>query len=278
MDHVSIVIILFTNYLEAAHVVAVVTCWSFVIVWTFGPMPFYLGQLVTTVLWSTADIMCMLGFSISLFKILLVTHFDLIFNKNPETLGRKLLGLSLLAGSVPNCLICFVMSTKGAAVAPAAAYFTGEQTTYASVSAMQLYGTFWFLACVAMLTIALVCIPYYGKRRQPPAILAAESHEGAGKSVSLAKVLLGSFGLTLVIINNFIAQIYGLSGFVNQTLLGALLICLQFIFFILDYNIKRYVRKKLWDKLQAWHLIFCCNYCPGLRHPRINPSSSNSIA
>jgi hypothetical protein len=45
-------------------------------------MPFYLAQLATMLVWSGASVMAILGASISCFKVLLVTHFDLIFDQD----------------------------------------------------------------------------------------------------------------------------------------------------------------------------------------------------
>ena len=199
--------------------------------WTIGPMPFYLAQLTTTLVWNAVNCMCILGCSISLFKMLLVTHFDLIFN----------------------------------------------QTSYADVSAMQKYGTFWLVSSVAMLVTATVLIPKYVKRHQQPAILVAESHEEALKSISLARVLLGTSGLTLVVITNIIFQLTGHNGdFPFQALLAAILICLQLIFFILDDNIKSCIRKTFNKKFQDLQLSCCLTCLLGRCNPKISPANTTS--
>ena len=48
---VHIVVILFTYLLEAAHVAGITICWSLL----FGPLSFYLAQLVNVVVRAAAD-------------------------------------------------------------------------------------------------------------------------------------------------------------------------------------------------------------------------------
>jgi hypothetical protein len=128
-----------------------------------GPMPFYMGQLITTLVWSASNIICILGCCISLIKMLFVTNFDLIFEQNPESLGRKLFCLSLLAGAVPNCLICIHSLAQGTIVTPAAAYYVGEKWNGTNIVPMQLYGAIWFMIGIVMLGTSVVFIPYYSK-------------------------------------------------------------------------------------------------------------------
>ena len=245
--------------------------------WTIGPMPFYLAQLTTTLVWNAVNCMCILGCSISLFKMLLVTHFDLIFNQNPEFLGKIVLSLSIIAGVIPNIVLFIYQTINGAKVAPVVAYLYGEQTSNADVSAMQKYGTFWLVSSVAMLVTATVLIPKYVKRHQQPAILVAESHEEAMKSISLARVLLGTSCLTLVVITNIIFQLTGHNGdFPFQALLAAILICLQLIFFILDDNIKSCIRKTFNKKFQDLQLSCCLTCLLGRCNPKISPANTTS--
>ena len=76
-----------------------------------GPMPFYLAQLVPTLGWSAADVMSINGCGISLFKMLFVSHFDLIFSQDPELLGQLVLGLNILLGCAVSLTVSSVSTT-----------------------------------------------------------------------------------------------------------------------------------------------------------------------
>ena len=234
-------------------------------------MPFYLAQLVTTLVWNAVNCMCILSCSISLFKMLLVTHFDWIFNQNPELLGKIMLILNIIAGVIPNSVLFIYHSINGAKVAPVVAYLYGEQTEDSYVSVMQKYGSFWLVFSLGMLVTSVVFIPTYAKRHQQLAILQAESHEEAVKSISLARVLLGCCCLAFVVIINILFQLSGPNGeFPLQALLAAVLICSQLIFFILDDNIKSYIRETFSKKFRDQHLSSCPTCLFGLCHPKIN--------
>ena len=245
--------------------------------WTIGPMPFYLAQLVTTLVWNAVNCLCILSCSISLFKMLLVTHFDWIFNRNPELLGKIMLILNIIAGVIPNSVLFIYHSINGAKVAPVVAYLYGEQTEDSDVSVMQKYGIFWLVSSVGMLMTATVFIPKYVKRHQLSAILLVENREEAVKSINLARVLLGSSGLALVVIINIIFQLSGHKGeFPLQALLAAVLICIQLIFFILDDNIKIYIRETFNKKFQDLQLSCCLTCLFGKCHPKISPANITS--
>jgi hypothetical protein len=254
LNHVSIIIILFKYYIMAAHACASVIFWSFIIFLTMGSMHFYVVQLLAMLIWSTVTVMCIIGSGISLFKILLVTHFDMIFSLDPERLGKKIFIFSLLLGVVPHGVICIFRTIKGIKAVPAVAYFMGEHIVADSPSPMQTYGSTCLIISVVMLLTAVIFIPNYTKRRSQAAILASENHDETMNSISIARVLLGSSGLTLVIIFNIIAQSRGLTTqFPIQTLLSGILICLKLLVFSLHENILKYIVKKLPTSLSG-----CC--------------------
>jgi hypothetical protein len=255
---VSIIIILFIYYIRVAHAIASIICWSIVLLWATGPVTFYLAQLATMLVWCGASVMAILGASISLFKVLLVTNFDLIFNLDPETLGRRVLVLSLLVGCLPHVVICSYQTAHGVRSAPAVAYLMGESMAAESVNLLQIYGFFWLLASLLMLIAAVLFIPIYTRRHQHAAIAAEHHvHQRTMTSISLARVLVGSSGLALIIMINIIGQVNGLAGdYPIQSILSAGLIGLQFLIFILHENVLKYVRTKFSAMLINWNFSF----------------------
>jgi hypothetical protein len=234
----------------AGHACASFILWSFIFLWTLGSMNFYIVQFLAMLIWSSATLMGVTGSGISLFKLLLVTHFDMIFSQDPERLGKKVLIFSFITGVFPHCLICISQSINGTKAVPAVAYFMGEKMVANLPSPMQTYGSTWLLLSVVMLLVAVVFIPYYTRRRSQAAILASEHHGETMSSISIARVLLGSSGLTFVIIVNIIAQSRGLTTqFPVQVLLSGMLICLQLLCFTLNENILHYIQKNMRLKL-----------------------------
>lgn len=238
-------------------------------------MPLFLGQLAKAVVWSLVNVSCIFGFCISLFKMLFVVHFDVIFNQNPETLGRLVLFLALLGGVFPNIVIYVLEFNDGNKIMPAVAYFTGVPPTYKGLLPTHIYGLFWFFTSIVTLLFAVAFIPYYLRKNILPEILAAESHKQAVKSIQLGRILLSSSGIALVVALNLILQHMELTGaFPIQVLIAVILILIQFLFFLLDANVKMYVKKKFCatfhdSQESGWKRLLC-----GLCHQRVHSSDN----
>ena len=266
---VHIVVILFTYLLEAAHVAGITICWSLLFVLAIGPLPFYLAQLVNVLVWAAADVSSVLGCCISLFKILFVSHFDLIFSQDPEYMGRIVLILCLLIVGVPHCIIYTYQSVHQTKVTPVVAYYMGEPMVAEGATPMQILGVVCLFMNIAMGILAAFFIPSYVRRHQQLAVLAEENEREKVKTVNLTRVLICGTGLTLALIFGFASQASGFSkDFPIHTLLIAVLLCLMLIFFVLDANIIRFVRQKVRFQFQNLRLykVF------GWNHRRIHPS------
>jgi nucleoside permease NupC len=93
------------------------------------------------------------------------------------------------------------------------------------------------------------------------------------KSVNLGKVLLGILSIGLFVIIIIALQLSDNSGKMTiPTLLGALSICLQLIFFMLDEKIKKYAKKKLVDVFQRDLFRF-----QGIGQSRVHPAVTDSM-
>jgi hypothetical protein len=110
---VSIIQSLFLYFIEAAHAAGTLVGWSLIFSQSLGPMPFQVAQLALTLAWSAGDLMFILGTGISVSKILYLTHFDLIFGLDQDAVSRRVLGVSLFAGCIPNLVICIHQTASG---------------------------------------------------------------------------------------------------------------------------------------------------------------------
>jgi Flp pilus assembly protein TadB len=131
-----------------------------------------------------------------------------------------------------------------------------------------VYGSCWLLFSIALLATALIFIPCHEKYLRQASIIAAERSQSADstKTISLARVLLGSCGLGLLIIVNLVNLAQGRAGeTASQVLLTALLVCLMLMFFAMDPNVRRFIADKtsVQFKQLAHH---CCQ-----RKTRVSP-------
>ena len=185
--------------------------------------------------------------------MLYVTHFDLVFNLNPEQTGRIVLGISLLLGAAPYCYF-FYHSVNECLLPPPVAYLMGQEIEAQDVTAMQIYGNCWLCFNVILLMTAIIFIPRYIKRHQIAAVLAAENTREELKTASLARIFLCSIillciSLTTAII--YFSQSTELAKNLPVPFLNvALFVCVTLVFLILDENIKVFVKQKVVDQLQ----------------------------
>jgi hypothetical protein len=119
-------------------------------------MPFYLAQLVNVLVWGSASATALLGTNISLFKILYVTHFDMVFNQDPDQLGRIVLAVCSLTVGIPHCFFYIYYTINNIKITPVVAYYMGEPMLAESANPMQLFCA----ACLALdfLLMALAMI------------------------------------------------------------------------------------------------------------------------
>jgi uncharacterized protein YacL len=149
------------------------------------------------------------------------------------------------------------------------AYYIGEPMgSGGSSSAMMLYGSFWCFVSMGLLIVAMLFVPNYAKWRQrPAAILAAEQHHETMKTISLGRVLFGTGGVVLVVCLSLVKQTQAQKQeFPIQAPLTAFSVCLMLIFFLLDANVKRFLKDKLTARYQNWPKQF--HFC---RSSAVNP-------
>ena len=261
-------IILSTYFVEVAQFGGLTVSCSLTWVMIAGPLPFYLAQLVVTLAWSAADVMFFIGGSISLCKILFVSHFDFIFSRDPELLGHLVLCASILVGCVPHWVIYIYRSTHGLPVAPVVAFYIGEPMR-AETSPMMIYGSFVILFYILMLIAAMVFIQHYVKRKQQQAaVLEAERNMATRRTLSLVRILFGSSSVALVAILNLSGHATGLTAQLPvAAFLSVLAVCLMLIFLALDENVSMFIREKIVMEIVALRSYILSWRRPSTLHP-----------
>ena len=266
----SIIYILFIYYVEAAHLTATTVSWAIIYSDIKGPMPFYLAQLAATLFWCTANSMFLLGSSVSVMKVLYVTHFDVIFNQDQEFIGKMALGLILLAACCPPIVFCFYQSAQGTKLIPSVAYLMGENMKAEKLaSPTMIYGFLLLLVNIFMLLFAIVFIRHYEKRLAP--VVPGVVERNVGKSVSLVKVFMGIAGLLSIVIQTIVSKFYvPCEEFPIQLLLEVLVIFGMLLAFVIDENVLKFCRHKFSAGLADVKMNL--RIALGGQHNRVDPS------
>jgi hypothetical protein len=252
---IQITAILFDYFIEAAHVTGTLICWAFLYVLSIGPMPFYLAQLANVLVWGSANVATLLGTSISLFKILFVTHFDLIFNQNPEHLGRIVLTVCLLIAGSSHSIFYIYYTFNNIKITPVVAYYMGEPLLAGQVSSMQIFGYASLTLNFLMMVLALAFIPWYVERQLKLPTNIAESSDSKVRTINLARVLISAIVMIIALSIGFVSQANGMArDFPIHSLVIALLICVMLVFFILDNNVRNFLKQKLNAQLQSHYI------------------------
>ena len=160
----SILIVLFTINVELINItVACVSC-SMMFVITVVPINFIVAQILVNFILSIACLFCELAVAMTLFKILLVTHFDLIFPCDPDQLGLCVLAIAAAMAFLPSAVICTYQTYHGQMSANSVAYLTKNVNNSNAALYMILYIIFWTVLGILVIIIALQYIPDYVKK------------------------------------------------------------------------------------------------------------------
>jgi hypothetical protein len=216
-------------------------CWSLIFVHSIGPMPFHLAQLSITLCWCSANLMSLLGTSISITKILYLTHFNVMFNLVQESISQIILGVSLLFGCVPPLIIGFHQSVNKIILSTTVIHFMGEKLSPVPLNPMLIYGFSWLLLSILMLIVATLVTKLYEKRHLQGSVLVGERNREARKTLSLPRVLIGVSILFFSVVISNATEATGILGpFPLQIVVYTSSICLMLFFFVLDENVKTF--------------------------------------
>jgi hypothetical protein len=264
--HANIISILFTYFIEAAHVYGLLICAGYAFVLAIGSMPFHLAQLMGAAAWCSANMMIFMGGGISLFKILLVTHFDLVFMQDPERLGHRVLGFAFLVICLPHTAILIYQSAHGVKIASIVSFFMGEPLIDAAeASPTIIFGTFWFVLSMLILVAAKLYIPYKLNQHQSSAIEAGARMEDKAKKIPWSYIIFASvFAVFLIIINVVGQSSAEIRRFPVEIIpaMIAVFICLVLLILIMNSNAigftKKLIRKEIKHLRQSLRRAFPC--------------------
>ncbi len=219
-------------------------------------MPFCLAQIAGMGTWWAGTTMLILGSTISFVKIFYVTHFNFVFSQNQEFVSQLVLGTSLVAGCVPHLVICIHQSAQGIQVVPSENYLMGQKIKETRVFPTVIYGSCWLFISLIMLMFAVLFIKNYERRNRQLPSLSSERERVSGKSISLAKVLLGVGGLLLGVITSTLYHLFGESKDIPIILaFYVIVICGMLLAFVLDEKIMNSSRHKISGMLKNTYKV-----------------------
>ena len=233
--HVNILFIIFTYYIESLEITAGITAWTTIYVLTFQPLPYYVAQIIVMIPWAAGTPAFILNCAVSLFKILFVTNFDLVFAQNPEILGRKVLTFSLIVGFVPQCLIGIYQTANGVLSTGAVVFLMGMQQTKEVAPWMRMYAYVWFFASLLMLITTLLFIPFYVKMNHQVMALAENTRKEETEHFRFGKMLVVGVLVAIFTVAAIQNQAWPMEGgLILQMSIPMIGICLLLLFFVFE--------------------------------------------
>jgi hypothetical protein len=100
-ENKSILTILFMHNSDLINITSSILCGSTLYVITFSSMSYVIAQTLWAIILAFGTLTTELSVAIPSFKILLVTHFSLIFTLDPQKLARYVLTVSTLLAFLP---------------------------------------------------------------------------------------------------------------------------------------------------------------------------------
>ena len=206
----SILTTLFQYNIEVINLIATTTALFGIIIKAIAPVPVLFVHIMIVIIMSQVILSLIMGFSISSLKLLLITHFHLVFLQEPDQLGWQIFCLAMTLAAVPNIAITILLSAQGISEKKVLQLASGNlEKSQGLHSYYFAYMIFWALLSVLMMLVSICYIPYYVKRSQlnNTSIQAAEA-SAKYKSPNQKKMLF-VFVLSLGIF--IIRQVYVIS-------------------------------------------------------------------
>jgi hypothetical protein len=192
--------------------IAVVSC-SMIFVNLIAPMPFIIAQIYVACGLALICLFCELVFTLSVLKILLVTHFDIVFSYDPDQLGYYVLLFGSVLAVLPSAALWTYHTYQGQMINSFVAYLTKSvDNTVQRVQPLILYMAFWIVLCLIAMLTAMLYIPYYIEHNiNSNAIQIAEEGHHGGKQVSLTRIMISIVWLSIALTFTLATQHYGLA-------------------------------------------------------------------
>jgi hypothetical protein len=176
-------------------------------------MSFIIAQILVALGLALICLFCELLFAISVFKILIVTHFNIIFPADPDQLGSCIFAIGSALAVLPSAVLCSYQTYHGQMMNSLVAYLTKLVDNSAQgVAPLILYIAFWVALCLISMLIAMLYIPYYIEHHiNSNAIQIAEEKNCGRKQISLKRIMISIVWVTVALTTTLVTHHYGLA-------------------------------------------------------------------
>jgi hypothetical protein len=256
--NLSILTVLFKINIELINITNATLCCPVMFVLVAVPVTFVIAQIIACCTLALGSLLCELAFAISLFKVLLVTHFSLIFSLEPRKLGTCVLLVAASLAFLPSAGLCVYQTFKGQSLSHGLSLLTTSTGYHEGAPYLSLYLTFWTLVAISMMIFALVYIPYYLKQQHNSNAIQIAEAGRVRKPVSIKRIMLGFLGFTAVVVWGLIISIDGQDNR-NAKLLpvytGTLSLNLMLSYFVTEKEVLLFIKEKLIARLSFYSII-----------------------
>jgi hypothetical protein len=202
-------------------------------------------------------IICELFFAISVTKILLVTHFHWIFPVDPSQLGGVIILIAVIVAFLPCAAVCTYETLEGSLVTNSAGYLAGVTYCHHGMSFLHKLLMFWMLLAFFTLLLTLLYIPHHLEHQGISQAIQAGECNAPKKEINLKRIVLGFFGLIFHLIVAVLGNYTGMyKGFPLNAYSSTTSLNLMLIYFVLDKNVLKCIRKEVLKRLMVFMAYF----------------------
>ena len=248
----TILTVLLTFFIQIINLTITIISCPMIFVTLFGSMSFVLAQILIGLTYALMCLMCEIALAISLFKVLLVTQFDMIFAHDPDKLGGWALSFAAALAVLPCATICACQTYQGQMMSNTVVYLT-KSADYSKIGVPYLivYIILWAVLSVLMMITAKLYIPYYTQHHLSSySIQIGEAGRQEEKHVNITCILLGILGLSMALMVTVMVHRYDLGKkFQPQLYIGVISFNLMLASFVLEQNVVGYYKRIIMARL-----------------------------
>ena len=239
--HLNMTNVIISYYIEVVNVTVTVVTLPLIFVLSIHPLPLFIAQFCAVAAYCCGSLIVALGSAVSLFQILYVVQFNILFTLDPATVGWRTF---MVLASLAICTMTMegiYMTLKGIHVNTTVSELTQTQYNGEGVPFIAIYTGCWTVLFIILSSTAFVFIPLFFKKKQNQ----HNSRQPPQRIISLHKYLLGALGIFGILLTT----IYGRKEFDGVTF-TVLKVFIIFLFNLLLAN--HLTEKETWKVVRRY--------------------------
>lgn len=241
----SILTVLFVINVELFNLTNVFVCCSYIYVIVVDSMSFFAAQIVVSVSYVLSFLLSEVSLAISLFKILLVTHFYLIFPYEPSKLANCVLMIAAALAFIPSIVIFTYQTANGQMVSNSLPFLTKLDNYLPGIPYFTFYLSLWLVLAITMMLIALFYIPHFLKENLSSHSIEMAEANCVRRQVSIKRLFLGFIGTLPTVVVALVGNNNSLTKeFPNQIYVATLSMNMVLMYFFLEKPVIIFFKRK----------------------------------